>query len=82
MELLVRGKWIFGNSKSIREMVDALEDSINLLNSIPGDVEIINEGHDYIFIHAEPKDKDDRKYLKRLGFQRERTPEQRVRFPK
>ena len=42
-----------------------------LIKQIPDDVEIYNQGDDYIDFIVEPKDKDDRKYLKRLSFRRE-----------
>ena len=71
MELLIRGKNIFGNSQTKLEMVGCLNDYINLINSIPDDAQITNQEDDYIYFHTEPKDKDDRKYLKTLGFQRE-----------
>ena len=71
MELLIRGKNIFGNSQTKLEMVGCLNYHINLINSIPDDAEITNQEDDYIFFHTEPKDKDDRKYLKTLGFYRE-----------
>ena len=71
MELLIRGKDIFGNSKTKLEMVGCLKDYINLINPIPDDAQITNQDDDYIYFHTEPKDKDDRKYLKTLGFYRE-----------
>ena len=71
MELLIRGKNIFGNSQTKLEMVGCLKDHINLINSIPDDAQITNQDDDYIYFHTEPKDKDDRKYLKTLGFHRE-----------
>ena len=71
MELLIRGKNIFGNSQTKLEMVGCLNDYINLINSIPDDSKITNQEDDYIYFHTEPKDKDDRKYLKTLGFRRE-----------
>ena len=71
MELLIRGKNIFGNSKTKEEMVGCLRGYISLINSIPDDAQITNQEDDYIFFHVEPKDKDDRKYLKALGFYRE-----------
>ena len=52
-------------------MVGCLKDYINLINSIPDDAQITNQDDDYIYFHTEPKDKDDRKYLKTLGFYRE-----------
>ena len=71
MELLIRGKHIFGKSKTKEDMIRCLRDHINLISSIPDDAEITNQEDDYMFFHVEPKDKDDRKYLKTLGFYRE-----------
>ena len=68
MELIFRGKNIYGTSKTKKEMIDCLTDQIDWINEIPDDVELLNNDDDYIFIRAEPKDKDDRKYVKRLGF--------------
>jgi len=74
----MRGKWIFENAKTKSELISALRDRIEFIKALPDDVEINNHEDgkdDYIFIRAEPKDKDDRKYLKRLGFQREEPNE-------
>ena len=71
MILTIRGKNIFGTSKTKKEMIECLEFFIGYIDDIPDDVEIHNNDDDYINFYAEPKDKDDRKYLKRLGFQRE-----------
>ena len=71
MILTIRGKNIFGDSKSKADMLDCLRSMAALIKQIPDDVEIYNQGDDYIDFIVEPKDKDDRKYLKRLGFRRE-----------
>ena len=71
MELLIRGKHIFGKSKTKKDMIDCLVHHIDLIRQIPDEAEITNQEDDYIFFHLEPKDKDDMKYLKRLGFERE-----------
>ena len=71
MILTIRGKNIFGDSKSKADMIDCLRSMAALIKQIPDDVEIYNQGADYIDFIVEPKDKDDRKYLKRLGFRRE-----------
>ena len=71
MILTIRGKNIFGDSKSKADMLDCLRSMAALIKQIPDDVEIHNQGDDYIDFIVEPKDKDDRKYLKRLGFRRE-----------
>ena len=34
----------------------------------PDEAKILNQGDDYIFFTVDPKDKDDRKYYKSLGF--------------
>ena len=71
MELLIRGKHIFGKSKTKQDMINSLQYHIDWIKEIPDDAEITNQEDDYIYFHTEPKDKDDRKYLKTLGFQRE-----------
>tara|TARA_Y100000031_G_scaffold22829_1_gene23940 strand:+ start:447 stop:677 length:231 start_codon:yes stop_codon:yes gene_type:complete len=68
MELIFRGKNIYGTSKTKKEMIECLKDHIDWIKEIPDDAELHNNDDDYIFFFAEPKDKDDRKYLKRLGF--------------
>jgi len=71
MELIIRGKNIFGNSKTKKEMIDCLDCYVDWIKQLPDDIKIVNQGDDYINFYAEPKDKDDRKYLKKLGFHRE-----------
>ena len=71
MIFTIRGKNIFGDSKSKADMIDCLRSMAALIKQIPDDVEIYNQGNDYIDFIVAPKDKDDRKYLKRLGFRRE-----------
>ena len=74
MEFIMRGKWVFENAKTKSELISALRDRIEFIKALPDYVEIENAADgqdDYIFIHAEPKDKDDKKFLKRLGFRRE-----------
>ena len=51
-------------------MIEQLKYHIDWIQELPDDAEILNSDDDYIFFYAEPKDKDDRKYLKRLGFHR------------
>ena len=70
MELTFRGKDIYGTSKTKKEMIEQLKYHIDWIQELPDDAEILNSDDDYIFFYAEPKDKDDRKYLKRLGFRR------------
>ena len=71
MELTIRGKHIFGKSKTKQDMINSLQYHIDWIKQIPDDAEITNQEDDYMFFHVEPKDKDDRKYLKTLGFYRE-----------
>ena len=71
MIFTIRGKNILCDSKSKADMIDCLRSMAALIKQIPDDVEIYNQGDDYIDFIVEPKDKDDRKYLKRLGFRRE-----------
>ena len=70
MELTFRGKNIYGTSKNKKEMIECLKYHIDWIQKLPDVAEILNSDDDYIFFYAEPKDKDDRKYLKRLGFHR------------
>ena len=71
MELLIRGKHIFGKSKTKKDMIKCLEHHIDWIRQIPDRTKITNQEDDYIFFHSEPKDKDERKYLKNLGFRRD-----------
>ena len=41
------------------------------IKDIPDDAKIYNKGDDYVIFSVEPKDKDDRKFLKSLGFRRQ-----------
>tara|TARA_B110001454_G_C12592990_1_gene381034 strand:- start:195 stop:419 length:225 start_codon:yes stop_codon:yes gene_type:complete len=71
MELTLRGKDIYGSAETKKEMIERLKNQINCIRKIPDDVKIDNNYDDYIYFYAEPKDKDDRKYLQKLGFRRE-----------
>ena len=71
MILTIRGKNIFGDSKTKIDLLSCLISMERLIRQLPDDVKIHNQGDDYIDFIVEPKDKDDRKYLKRLGFRRE-----------
>lgn len=70
MELIIRGKGIFGESKTKGEMIGCLHSVGHWIKEIPDDAKIYNQGDDYVIFSAEPKDKDDRKYLTSLGFVR------------
>ena len=73
MEYCMRGKWIFESAKTKSELINCLRDRIEFIKALPDDIEIenANDGQDdYVILRAEPKDKDDSKYLKRLGFRR------------
>ena len=52
-------------------MIKCLEYYIDWIRQISDKTKITNQEDDYIFFHSEPKDKDDIKYLKSLGFIRE-----------
>ena len=71
MKLIFRGKNIFGTSKTKKEMIECLQGHIDWIKEIPDNVKLHNNDDDYIYFFAEPKDKDGRKYLKRLGFVKE-----------
>ena len=69
MELIIRGKNIYGHSKTKKQLVNCLNHEIDYILSLPEEAEIINQDEDYIIFRVDPKDKDDRKYYKRLGFE-------------
>ena len=71
MELIFRGKHSFDDCSSKEELIRRCNQIKDWFQIIPDDVKVCNQGDDYILICAEPKDKDDRKYLKSLGFRRE-----------
>jgi len=71
MILTIRGKNIFGDSKTKIDLLSCLISMERLIRQLPDDVKIHNQGDDYIDFIVEPKDKDDRKYYKSLGFRRE-----------
>ena len=70
MELIIRGKDIYGNSKSKSSLIKCLQQEIEYISRLPDEAKILNQGDDYIFFTVDPKDKDDRKYYKSLGFGR------------
>ena len=70
MELTFRGKHSFDDCNSKEELIKRCDEIQDWFKTLPEDVSVQNTDDDYIFIRAEPKDKDDRKYLKRLGFVR------------
>jgi len=71
MELIIRGKGIFGESQTKGEMIGCLHWVGSWIKDIPDDAKIYNKGDDYVIFSVEPKDKDDRKFLKSLGFRRQ-----------
>ena len=75
MEIIFRGKHSFDDCDSKEELIKRCYEIKARFATLPDDVRVHNEGDDYILFTAEPKDKDDRKYLKRLGFQREEPDE-------
>jgi 4-hydroxyphenylpyruvate dioxygenase-like putative hemolysin len=70
MRLTIKGKHIYGNAKTKHEMLERLRDQIAYIKKLPDEAKIHNTGDDYIEFTVEPKDKDDRKYFKSLGFAR------------
>jgi len=70
MELIFRGKHSFDDCSSKEELIKRCDEIQDWFKTLPEDVRVQNTDDDYILIRAEPKDKDDRKYLKRLGFVR------------
>ena len=73
MELTFRGKHSFDDCNSKEELIKRCDEIQDWFETLPEDVSVQNTDDDYILIRAEPKDKDDRKYLKRLGFVRKLT---------
>ena len=71
MELTFRGKHSFDDCNSKEELIKRCDEIQDWFKKLPEDVSVQNTEDDYIIIRAEPLDKDDRKYLKRLGFVRE-----------
>ena len=62
---------IYGNSKSKSSLIKCLQQEIEYISKLPDEAKISNQGDDYIFFTVDPKDKDDRKFYKSLGFRRE-----------
>jgi hypothetical protein len=53
-------------------LIALLQHKIWWLQKLPDDVKVIrNVEDDYIYLEVDPKDKDDRKYFKSLGFTRD-----------
>ena len=75
MEIIFRGKHSFDDCCSKEDLIKRCDEIQDWFETLPDDVQVQNTDDDYIFIRAEPKDKDDRKYLKRLGFRREENNE-------
>tara|TARA_R110000787_G_scaffold72573_1_gene161767 strand:+ start:171 stop:404 length:234 start_codon:yes stop_codon:yes gene_type:complete len=70
MELIIRGKDIYGLSKTKTQMIKCLNQEIEYILNLPEEATIENGGDDYITFYVNPKDKDDRKHYKSLGFMR------------
>jgi len=70
MELTIRGKDIYGLSKTKTQMIKCLNQEIEYILNLPEEATIENSGDDYITFYVDPKDKDDRKHYKSLGFMR------------
>ena len=72
MEILFRGKHSFDDCSSKEDLIKRCDEIKDRFETLPDDVQVENTEDDYIFIRADAKDKDDRKYLQKLGFKRER----------
>ena len=70
MELTIRGKDIYRLSKTKTQMIKCLNQEIEYILNLPEEATIENSGDDYITFYVDPKDKDDRKHYKNLGFMR------------
>ena len=56
MILTIRGKNIFGDSKTKIDLLSCLISMERLIRQLPDDVKIHNQGDDYIDFIVEPKD--------------------------
>ena len=70
MEIIIRGKHIFGTSKNKSEMILCLQETIKDLKTIPEEATLQNNGDDYLTFYITAKDKDDYKYFRKLGFRK------------
>ena len=70
MELTIRGKDIYRLSKTKTQMIKCLNQEIEYILNLPEEATIENSGDDYITFYVDPKDKDDRKHYRSLGFTR------------
>ena len=50
MELIIRGKDIYGNSKSKSSLIKCLQQEIEYISKLPDEAKISNQGDDYIFL--------------------------------
>lgn len=71
MEIIFRGKHSFDDCDSKEDLIKRCDEIQDWFETLPDEVRVQNTDDDYIFIRAEAKDKDDRKYLQKLGFRRE-----------
>ena len=71
MEIIFRGKHSFDDCSSKKDLIKRCNEIRGKFETPPDDVQVENTEDDYIFIRADAKDKDDRKYLQKLGFRRE-----------
>ena len=55
MELIIRGKDIYGNSKSKSSLIKCLQQEIEYILNLPEEATIENSGDDYITFYVENK---------------------------
>jgi hypothetical protein len=72
MQIMFRSKYLLDGATTKQELIALLQHKIWWLQKLPDDVKVIrNVEDDYIYLEVDPKDKDDRKYFKSLGFTRD-----------
>jgi|TARA_Y100000816_G_C25659477_1_gene350177 hypothetical protein len=72
MQIMFRSKYLLDGATTKKELIALLQHKIWWLQKLPDDVKVIrNVEDDYIYLEVDPKDKDDRKYFKSLGFTRD-----------
>ena len=71
MEIIFRGKHSFDDCCSKEDLIKRCDEIQDWFETLPDEVVIRNMDDDYIYLKVDPKDKDDRKYYKSLGFRRE-----------
>lgn len=66
MELIIRGKDIYGNSKSKSSLIKCLQQEIEYILNLPEEATIENSGDDYITFYVDPKIRTTENIIKAL----------------